>query len=54
MEAKVVRAFTDRFTGEVYLPGATFVGEGARVLELAGGGYVDEPLPSEKPKRKTE
>lgn len=53
MEAKVIRAFTDRFTNVVYLPDATFVGEGDRIAELAKGGYVDEPSqPAEKPKKK--
>ena len=52
MEAKVTRAFTDRFTGAVHRPGETFAGEEARVAELAEGGWVDEPLPAEKPKKK--
>lgn len=49
MEAKVISAFTDRFTDEVYRPGETFAGAEPRVAELVAGGYLEQPM--EKPKK---
>ena len=49
MEAKVIKAFTDRFTDEVFLPGKTFAGDEPRVAELVAGGYLEQP--TEKPKK---
>ena len=48
--AKVIRAFTDRVTGEVYLPGAEYAGE--RTDELAAAGVIEKPAPKPKAKRK--
>lgn len=50
MNAKVIRAFTDRIGKRVYLEGDMFAGEEARVSELAGKGIV-EPVDAPKPKR---
>lgn len=49
MEAKVVKAFTDRITQDVFLPGVSYVGEDARIAELVAGGYLEQP--AEKPKK---
>ena len=49
MEAKVIRAFTDRLTQDVFLPGANYVGEDSRIAELVAGGYLDQP--TEQPKK---
>lgn len=49
MEAKVIRAFTDRYTNDGFLPGSTYVGEEARIAELVAGGYLEQP--KEQPKK---
>lgn len=49
MEAKVIKAFTDRLTQDVFLPGASYVGEDSRIGELVAGGYLEQPM--EKPKK---
>lgn len=57
MDAKVISAFTDRLTKNVYLPGDTYAGEDARIAELAAGGYVEEPkkpAPKRAARKKTE
>lgn len=49
MRALVKRAYTDRFTGEVHLPGSV-VDEGeARVAELEGGGFVERGAAEPEP-----
>lgn len=54
--ANVIKAFTDKGTGKIYLVGDTYAGSAERVAELAKGGYVDAPkaAPAKKvaPKRK--
>lgn len=57
MDAKVISAFTDRLTKEVFIPGDTYAGDEARIAELAAGGYVEEPkkpAPKRAVKKKTE
>lgn len=49
MDAKVIRAFTDRITQGVFLPGETYAGEEPRIAELVAGGYLEQP--AEKPKK---
>lgn len=50
MEARVIKAFTDRDSGEVKLPGDTFSGDARRVAELAEGGWVEKP--AQRPRKK--
>lgn len=56
MDAKVISAFTDRETKKVHLPGETYVGEEARIAELAAGGYVEpkKAAPKRTARKKTE
>ena len=54
MDAKVLKPFTDKETGIVYMPEDKFSGTDSRIKELSVGGFVKKITASRTRSTKTE